>query len=271
MGFLERLTLAAALLQREKRISCRALGRIFELDDACLEDLKFELVHARQLAHQDGEVLIGPNKPEITVHEHLFASVAEDTNLTIRCRACLPQVIELPEPSSPPAKIAVAEGERRQLTVMFCDLVGSTELSTRLDPEDLGVIIRDFQETCAKVIAQFDGYIAKYLGDGILVYFGYPKAHENEAERAVISGLGIIDALSELRAEAREGPQAGCADWHRHGPRRRGRNHWGQIRGADDGSWRDPEHCCAFAGPGQAQYDGHQLDDTQTDRSGVQM
>jgi class 3 adenylate cyclase len=82
--------------------------------------------------------------------------------------------------------------------VMFCDLVGSTELSTHLDPEDLGVIIRDYQEACAKVITQFDGYIAKYMGDGILVYFGYPKAHENEAERAAMSGLGIIQALADF-------------------------------------------------------------------------
>ena len=72
-----------------------------------------------------------------------------------------------------------------------------------MDPEDLGVIIRDFQETCAKVIAQFDGYIAKYMGDGILVYFGYPKAHENEAERAVMSGLGIIEALADFEPSTR--------------------------------------------------------------------
>lgn len=190
MGFLELLTLATALLQREKRMSCHALGRIFELDDACLEDLKFELVHARQLAHQDGEILIWAEQPEITVHAPLLASTAE--------RVLLPQVIERPQPGTPPAETTSAEGERRQLTVMFCDLVGSTELSTHLDPEDLGVIIRDYQETCAKVIAQFDGYIAKYMGDGILVYFGYPKAHENEAERAVMSGLGIIEALGDF-------------------------------------------------------------------------
>ena len=188
MGFLELLTLATALLQREKRISCRALGRIFELDDACLEDLKFELVHAKRLAvDQDGGVLIWAEQPEITVHAHLPASAA--------VRA-LPQAIERPEPGAPPAKTTSAEGERRQMTVMFCDLVGSTELSTRLDPEDLRVIIRGFQETCARVIAQFDGYIAQYLGDGILVYFGYPRAHENDAERAVLSGLGIIEVLA---------------------------------------------------------------------------
>ena len=190
MGFLELLTLATALLQREKRISCRALGRIFDLDDTCLEDLKFELVHAKRLAvAQDDGVLIWVELPEITVHAPLLASAAERIP---------PQLIERPEPSAPPAETTSAEGERRQLTVMFCDLVGSTELSTRLDPEDLRVIIRGFQETCAKVIAQFDGYIAQYLGDGLLVYFGYPRAHENDAERAALSGLGIIEALADF-------------------------------------------------------------------------
>jgi len=96
----------------------------------------------------------------------------------------------------PQAEITSAEAERRQLTVMFCDLVGSTELSTRLDPEDLREIIRGFQETCSKIIDSFDGYIAQFLGDGILVYFGYPRAHENDAERAILSGLGIIEALA---------------------------------------------------------------------------
>lgn len=188
MGFFEVVTLATALLQREKRISCRLLGRIFELDDACLEDLKFELVHAKRLAvEQDGGVLIWAEQPEITVHELLPASAA--------VRA-LPQAIELPEPGAPPAETTSAGGERRQLTVMFCDLVGSTELSTRLDPEDLREIIRDFQETCAEIIARFEGYIAQYLGDGILVYFGYPRGHENDAERATLSGLGIIEALA---------------------------------------------------------------------------
>ena len=76
------------------------------------------------------------------------------------------------------------QGERRHLTVMFCDLVGSTELSTRFDPEDLQDIIRGFKELCAKVVAEFDGYVAKYMGDGVLIYFGYPQAHEKDAERA---------------------------------------------------------------------------------------
>jgi class 3 adenylate cyclase/predicted ATPase len=198
MGFLDRLTLATALLQREKRISCRAFGRILELDDECLEDLKFELVHVRRLAiEQDGGVLIWAEQPEVTARAHLTPSAAERVSPPA-AEQVSSQIIEHPERVATPAETTSAEGERRQLTVMFCDLVESTELSTRLDPEDLGVIIRDYQEACAKVVAQFDGYIAKYMGDGILVYFGYPKAHENEAERAVRSGLGIIEALAEF-------------------------------------------------------------------------
>ncbi len=94
------------------------------------------------------------------------------------------------------------KAERRQLTVMFCDLVGSTELSTRFDPEELQDVIRAYQEVAANVIRQFDGYIARYMGDGLLVYFGYPQAHERDAERAVRTGLGIVDAMVDLNAEA---------------------------------------------------------------------
>src|SRR2546423_11455234 len=84
--------------------------------------------------------------------------------------------------------------ERRPLTVMFCDLVDSTPLSRRLDPEDLQEVVRRFLDACSQAIGRFDGYIAKYMGDGMLVYFGYPHAHENDAERAVHSGLAILDA-----------------------------------------------------------------------------
>jgi class 3 adenylate cyclase/predicted ATPase len=94
----------------------------------------------------------------------------------------------------------VPEAERRQLTVMFCDLVGSTALSTQLDPEELREVIRAYRETCAAAITQFEGYLAKYIGDGLLVYFGYPQAHEDDAQRAVRAGLGIIAALPQLNA-----------------------------------------------------------------------
>jgi class 3 adenylate cyclase len=85
-----------------------------------------------------------------------------------------------------------------QLTVMFCDLVGSTALSARLDPEDLREIIAAYHRAVAEIIAGFDGFVSRYTGDGVLVYFGYPQAHEDDAERAVRAGLGAIDAVSRL-------------------------------------------------------------------------
>jgi class 3 adenylate cyclase len=92
--------------------------------------------------------------------------------------------------------------ERRQLTVLFCDLVGSTELSHRLGPEEYRELVRTYQSACAEVIARFDGHVAQYLGDGLLVYFGYPKAHEDDAQRAVRASLGVVDAVSALNIPA---------------------------------------------------------------------
>ena len=103
-----------------------------------------------------------------------------------------------PVETLPPEPQTSKDAERRQLTVMFCDLVGSTELSERLDPEELREVMRVYQETCAAHVERFDGHIAKYLGDGILVYFGFPQAHEDDAERAVRAGLGIVDAVAGL-------------------------------------------------------------------------
>jgi class 3 adenylate cyclase/tetratricopeptide (TPR) repeat protein len=100
------------------------------------------------------------------------------------------------------------EPERRQITVMFCDLVGSTRLSEQLDPEDLREVMRAYQEVCANVIKRFEGYIAKYLGDGILVYFGYPKAHEDDARRAVHAGLEVVEAVRDLPVEEQQLQQA---------------------------------------------------------------
>ncbi len=89
------------------------------------------------------------------------------------------------------------EAERRQLTVLFCDVVGSTPLAEQLDPEELRDVIRTYQELCAEVIGYFEGYIAQYLGDGLLVYFGHPFAHEDDACQAVRAGLGIIQAVQD--------------------------------------------------------------------------
>ncbi|MEE8545430.1 MAG: adenylate/guanylate cyclase domain-containing protein [Alphaproteobacteria bacterium] len=99
-----------------------------------------------------------------------------------------------PAPTSAPS----AEAERRQLTVMFVDLVGSTALSERLDPEDLREVLRAYQETCAESVGRFGGHIAKYIGDGLLVYFGYPQAHEDDARRAVNAGLGVVTGIAAL-------------------------------------------------------------------------
>ncbi len=105
---------------------------------------------------------------------------------------------------TPPEEPATPEAERRQLTVMFCDLVGSTELSERLDPEDLGDVIRLYREVCAEVVGRYDQEIARYLGDGLLVYFGYPRAHEDDSVRGVRAGLEILAELPRLNAEVHQ-------------------------------------------------------------------
>jgi predicted ATPase/class 3 adenylate cyclase len=97
------------------------------------------------------------------------------------------------------------EAERRQLTILFSDLVGSTALSSRLDPEDMRDLIRAYQDACTAVVARYEGFVAKYMGDGILIYFGYPLAHEDDAERAVNTGLGIVEAIKELKSRRDDG------------------------------------------------------------------
>jgi class 3 adenylate cyclase/predicted ATPase len=109
-----------------------------------------------------------------------------------------------PSASSPsgPTQAVAREAERRQLTVMFVDLVGSTELVTRLDPEEMAHVISAYQDCCSKAVGRWGGHIAKYMGDGLLAYFGWPQAHEDEAERAVRAGLAIVDAITRLNTPA---------------------------------------------------------------------
>jgi len=107
----------------------------------------------------------------------------------------------LPAAPAPVRSSAPADAERRQLTVMFCDLVGSTPLSTRFDPEDLREIVAAYHRCVADTVGRFGGFVAKYMGDGVLVYFGYPEAHEDDAERAVRAGLAVIDAVGRLTTQ----------------------------------------------------------------------
>src|SRR5215475_10243092 len=107
-----------------------------------------------------------------------------------------------PPPAAAPKPAPHDSAERRQLTVMFTDLVGSTALSTRLDPEDLQDIIGAYHRCCSKVITQSGGFVARYLGDGVLAYFGYPQAHEDDAEQAVRAGLALVEAVPNLHTAA---------------------------------------------------------------------
>jgi class 3 adenylate cyclase len=109
------------------------------------------------------------------------------------------------------AQTVASGAERRQLTVMFCDLVGSTELSSRLDPEDLRELISSYHSVVRRAVSCHEGFIAKYMGDGVLVYFGYPQAQEDDAERAVYAGLEVVKAVEELETSEQLKVRVGIA------------------------------------------------------------
>jgi class 3 adenylate cyclase/predicted ATPase len=129
-------------------------------------------------------------------------------------RRLLDAIAALGETGSPQVAsetTAPGEAERRQLSVMFCDVVGSTALSARFDPEDLREIVGAYHRCVADTVARFEGFVAKYMGDGVLVYFGYPQAHEDDAERAVRAGLAVIDAVARLDIPERLAVRLGVA------------------------------------------------------------
>src|ERR1700756_148126 len=97
---------------------------------------------------------------------------------------------------------ASIDGERRHLTVLFCDLVGSTGIAARLDPEEWREIVANYHRAATEAINQFGGYVAQYQGDGVMAYFGWPAAHDNDAERATRAGLAILDAMSKLNEDS---------------------------------------------------------------------
>ena len=169
MTFEEILDQALAMLQRRGRVTYRTLQRQFDLDDVALEDLKEALLYAHPHVADDpghgmlwrGETTSTPS-PVPAAPQPAPRLAAQDLHST--------QAEPSPSGPRPP------DAERRQLTVLFCDLVDSTALASQLDPEAWREVVRAYQDTWAKVIARFEGHIAQYLGDGLLVYFGYPRS-----------------------------------------------------------------------------------------------
>jgi class 3 adenylate cyclase/DNA polymerase III delta prime subunit len=119
----------------------------------------------------------------------------------LRAIAALTSTAGAVGPEVPTAPAIAAEAERRQLSILFCDLVGSTQLALRLDPEDLRTLIGNYHRQCALVIERENGFVARYMGDGLLAYFGYPQAHEEDAERAVRAGLALVESAGKLIAD----------------------------------------------------------------------
>jgi class 3 adenylate cyclase len=177
------------LLKQRGRVSYRALKVQFHLDDEALEALKDELIEVHQLAReQDGRMLVWTGEASTTPEPTIVQSAQQEVR----------QEDQRTPVEAPPAEPRSPEAERRQLTVMFCDLVDSTKLSSQLDPEVYREVVRAYQSACTEVIQRFDGHVAQLLGDGLLVYFGYPHAHEDDAQRAVRTGLGILAAMGDL-------------------------------------------------------------------------
>ncbi len=186
MTFDEALDQVRELLQQRGRVTYRSLKLRYQLNDELLAGVTDELISAERVAvDEDGKVLVWKDSLASSVQSLAF------------------QHASLPDPRLQTLDPRLDAAERRQLTVMFCDLVGSTALSEQLDPEELRDVVRTYQETCTAVIHRYDGYVAQHLGDGLLVYFGYPAAHEDDAARAVRAGLGIIEQLqSRARQQA---------------------------------------------------------------------
>ncbi len=153
--------------------------------------------------------IFAKNSVELDHLPYLTEDDLRELDIPLGPRRKLQAAVKSLSANEPPAQIApsarpdgethAADAELRQLTVLFCDLVGSTALSAKLDPEDLREIVRAYQDACAEVVTRYEGFVAKFMGDGVLVYFGYPQSFENDAERAIHAGLGLVEAVSVLR------------------------------------------------------------------------
>jgi class 3 adenylate cyclase len=146
----------------------------------------------------------GAFAPSAGCHCRCLACGFENEPAAKFCGGCGKPIGEVaaPAPTAVPAPLRADGAERRQLSVMFCDLVGSTALSARLEPEYLREVIGAYHRAVADMVGRFDGFVAKYMGDGVLIYFGYPQAHEDDAERGVRAGLAVIEAVGRLNVKS---------------------------------------------------------------------
>ncbi len=176
-AFFEAVERARRLLEDRGRVSLRGLRRDLEIDEETLDDLAEELVEGLQVARREGAALVWRSDAQARVVSGV--------------------------------RVAAHESERRQLVVVFCDMVGSTELAQRIDPEELRQVLHDYREVCVEAVEHFGGHVAQYLGDGVLVYFGYPRALEDQADRAIRCALEIQRQLGERQLDARIGIHSG--------------------------------------------------------------
>src|SRR6202020_1955012 len=161
-------------------------------------------VWLRNLGLQQYEALFRENDIDAEGLSALTAADLEKIGVSLGHRKRLLKAVAAlaspaaPLPAATPITPVADAAERRQLTVMFSDLVGSTALSAKLDPEDMREVIRAYQDACSGAVARYDGFVAKFMGDGVLAYFGFPRAHEDDAERAVRAGLDIVSGAAKL-------------------------------------------------------------------------
>jgi class 3 adenylate cyclase len=225
------------LLQRERRVTYRALKHVFVLNDPLVAEIRDELTFKQFARDEAGKGLVWMGEaPPVVPREAVTprAPATADTPAVVASpvisilpppvtetrtpsigptgptEAITPEALQDEPITTPELTRSAPQAERRQLTVMFCDLADSTTLSHQLDPEDLREVVRAYQTTAAEVIQQYDGHLAQYLGDGLLIYFGWPIAHEDDAQRAAYAGLGIVKAITTTlnpRLEREKGVQ----------------------------------------------------------------
>jgi class 3 adenylate cyclase/predicted ATPase len=205
MHFFDMLTQVIGLLVLERRVSYRTLKLQFDLDDTTLAALKEAIIDVHQLAvDQEGTMLVWNGGPPSAVSaaspvSQAATAVSPPIPPTLPSSSATPEALP-DESATTPAALHTPDAERRQVTVLFCDLVDSTQLAQQLDPEDYRSVVRAYQEAVVTAIQPFDGYVAQYLGDGLLLYFGWPQAHEDAPVRAVHASLAIVEAMVPLNA-----------------------------------------------------------------------